>query len=110
MVPDQTHTTLTAGYGTFSSQGTIDASDYATASRTPDGRLAIAYAPTIRPLTIDMTRLSGPVTARWFDPANGAYIAIVGSPFSNTGSRSFTPPGNNHDGDEDWVLVLEANN
>ena len=73
-VPDQTHTTLTAGYGTFSSQGTIDASDYATASRTPDGRLAIAYAPTIRPLTIDMTRLSGPVTARWFDPANGCLL------------------------------------
>jgi hypothetical protein len=41
---------------------------YATAARTQDGRLAIIYAPTIRPLTIDMTRLSGPVTARWFDP------------------------------------------
>lgn len=24
------------------------------------------------------------------------------------GSREFTPPGNNHDGDPDWVLVLEA--
>jgi hypothetical protein len=108
LAPDQEHATLTAGYGTFSSQGTIDANDYATAARTPDGRLVIAYAPTIRPLTIDMTRLSAPITARWFDPANGAYIAIAGSPFSNTGSRSFTPPGNNHDGDGDWVLVLEA--
>jgi hypothetical protein len=108
LAPDQTHATLTAGYGTFSSQGTIDANDYATAARTPDGRLAIAYAPTIRPLTIDMTKLSGPVTARWFDPANGAYIEIAGSPFSNAGSQTFTPPGNNHDGDGDWVLVLEA--
>jgi hypothetical protein len=108
LVPDQAHATLTAGYGTFSSKGTVDANDYATAARTPDGRMAIAFAPTIRPLTIDMTRLSGRVTARWFDPANGAYIAIEGSPFSNTGSRSFTAPGANHDGDGDWVLVLEV--
>jgi hypothetical protein len=108
LVPDQTHSTLTAGFGTFSSKGTIDANDYATAARTPDGRLAIVYAPTIRSLTIDMTKLSGPVTARWFDPSNGAYMAIEGSPFSNNGARSFTPPGDNHDGDGDWVLVLEA--
>jgi hypothetical protein len=109
LVPDQAHTTLTAGYGTFASKGTVDGNDYATAARTQDGRLAIIYAPTIRPLTIDMTRLSGPVTARWFDPANASYSGIEGSPFSNTGSRSFTPPGNNHDGDGDWVLVLEVN-
>ncbi len=108
LVPDQTHATLTAGYGTFSSKGTIDDNDYAAAARTPDGRLAIAYSPTIRSLTIDMTRLSGPVAARWFDPSNGAYSEIAGSPFSNTGSRDFTPSGNNHDGDGDWVLVLEA--
>jgi len=67
------------------------------------------YAPTLRPLTIDMTRLSGPVTARWFDPANAAYVAIAGSPFSNTGTQTFTAPGRNHDGDGDWVLVLEVN-
>jgi hypothetical protein len=108
LVPDQTHNTLTAGYGTFSSQGTIDDNDYATAARTPDGRLAIAYAPTIRPLTIDMTMLSASVTARWFDPSDGAYTAIADSPFSNTGSRTFTPPGPNQDRDGDWVLVLEA--
>ena len=109
LVPDQDHVMLTAGYGKFASKGTVDGNDYATAARTPDGRLAIIYAPTIRPLSIDMTRLSGPVTARWLDPANGAYTAIEGSPFANTGSRNFTPPGNNHDGDGDWVLVLEVN-
>ena len=108
LVPDQAHATLTAGYGTFSSKGTVDGNDYATAARTPDGRLAIIYAPTVRTLSIDMTRLGGPVTARWFDPANGAYLAIDGSPLPNTGSRDFTPPGKNHDGDGDWVLVLEV--
>ena len=103
LVPDQDHVMLTAGYGTFASKGTVDGNDYATAARTQDGRLAIMYAPTIRPLTIDMTRLSGPVAARWFDPSNGAYTAIEGSPFANTGSRNFTPPGNNHDGDGDCI-------
>ena len=56
-----------------------------------------------------MTRLSGPVTARWFDPANAAYVAIAGSPFSHTGTQTFAAPGRNHDGDGDWVLVLEVN-
>jgi hypothetical protein len=109
LAPDDKHTTLIAGFGTFSSKGTVDDNDYATAARTPDGRLVIAYAPTVRPLTIDMTRLSGPVTARWFDPANAAYAAIDGSPFANTGTQTFTAPGHNHDGDGDWVLVLEVN-
>ena len=102
------HATLTAGYGTFSGKGTIDGNDYATAARTPDGRLVIVYVPTLRPLTINMARLSGPVTARWFDPANGAYFAIEGSPFSNTNSQNFTPPGKNHNTNGDWVLVLEV--
>jgi hypothetical protein len=54
-----------------------------------------------------MTRLGGPVTARWFDPSNGTYTAIAGSLLGNRGSRDFTPPAANHDGDGDWVLVLE---
>ena len=28
--------------------------------------------------------------------------------FDNTGTQDFTPPGNNSDGDGDWVLVLET--
>ena len=76
--------------------------------RAPDGRLVIVYVLTIRPITVDMSKLSGPTAARWYDPRIGEYIKVGGSPFSNTGSRQFTPPGKNHDGDGDWVLVLEA--
>ena len=113
LVPDQTHETVTAGYGTMlvhneSAAGEIDSNDYATTARTADGSLVLSYLPTRRTVTLDMTRLSGPATARWFDPSNGTYIAIAGSPLANTGSRRFTPPGKNHDGDGDWVLVLEA--
>jgi hypothetical protein len=108
LVPDQNHSVLTAGTGTFSSSGQVSANDYAAAARTPDGNLVLAYLPTLRTVTVDMTKLSGATTARWYDPSNGSYTAIAGSPFPNTGARNFTPPGNNSGGDPDWVLVLEA--
>jgi len=108
LVPDQSHSVLTAGYGTFSSSGGDDTNDYVTAARVPDGSLVMAYTPIVRQLTIDMTKLGGPVTARWYDPSKGTFVAISGSPFANTGSRNFTPAGNNSAGDGDWVLVLES--
>jgi hypothetical protein len=107
LVPDQNHTLVTAGYGTAISTGSVNASDYATAAQTADGVLALVYLPTNRTVTVDLTQLSGPVTAQWYDPSSGVYAAIPGSPFANTGSQGFTPPGNNADGNGDWVLLLE---
>lgn len=46
---------------------------------------------------------------RWFDPSGGTYTPVAGSPFKNSGTRDFTPPANNSDGDGGWVLVLETN-
>jgi collagenase-like protein with putative collagen-binding domain/uncharacterized protein DUF4038 len=108
LIPDQNHTAMTAGYGTFTSTGSINASNYATAARTADGALLMAYLPTTRTVTIDMTKLSTSSTAQWYDPSRGTYATITGSPFSNTGLKNFTPPGTNADGDSDWVLVLES--
>jgi hypothetical protein len=110
LVPDMNHTVLTAGFGTFSTNGLVNDSDYATAARTGDGSLVMAYMPTTRSFTIDMSKLNGSATAQWFDPAGGTYIPIDGSPFTNTGSRGFTPPGTNADGDGDWLLILESTN
>ena len=107
LVPDQSHTVVTAGYGTFSSSGSLGSNDYLTAARTPDGSLVMAYMPTIRTITVDMSKLSGAATAQWYDPTNGTYTAIAGSPFANTGAKQFTPPGSNNAGVGDWVLVLE---
>lgn len=108
LVPDQNHTVVTAGYGTFQNCCLNANSNYLTAARTSDGKLVVAYMPTIRTITVNMAQLTGTtVTARWYDPTNGAYISI-GS-FSNSGSRNFTPASNNSSGDGDWVLVLEAN-
>ncbi len=104
LVPDQSHAVVTAGFGTFAQP------DYVTAARTPDGGLVMAYVPSTRTITVDLSTMAGTTTARWYDPANGSFAAIAGSPFTNSGSRSFTTPGNNADGpgNTDWVLVLEA--
>ena len=107
LVPDRTHDVLTKGFGKFSADDPIPDDTYATAARTGDGTLVMAYLPTIRKVTIDMTKLAGQTSAIWFDPTNQNEI-FVGS-FANTGTHAFTPPGNNHDGDADWVLILQAN-
>jgi hypothetical protein len=86
----------------------VSKSDFCTAAKTPDGSYALAYMPTAREITVNMTTLKAPAQARWFDPTNGTYTAIPGGPFANTGTRQFTPPGKNHEGDGDWVLLLEA--
>ena len=108
LIPDQTHTVVTAGYGTFADTGALGDSDYLTAARTPDGGLGMAYMPTARTITVDMTKLAAPAYASWYDPSTGTFTAIPGSPLANTGTRNFAPPGSNGDGDGDWVLVLEA--
>ncbi len=107
LVPDQQHTFLTAGYGTEGS-GTITANNYATAALTADGTLGMIYTPAATTLSVNLGAMAGPVTAQWFDPTNGTYQTISGSPFANSGSQQFTTPGTNNGGDPDWVLVLQA--
>lgn len=109
LIPDQDHTVVTSGMGSF---GTIETrtsqSDYCVASKTPDGRVVLAYMPTARTITVNMESLKSPAEARWFDPTDGTYSTVPGGPFTNTGTRRFTPPGKNHEGDDDWVLLLDA--
>jgi len=109
LVPDEAHTVVTAGYGSFSTDIPIHTHNtYVTAARTPDGSLVMAYLPVSTTITVDMTKLSANVRARWFDPTTGTYTTVTGSPFPNTGTQTFTPTGNNAGGDPDWVLVLQG--
>jgi len=114
LAPDQQHKILTSGYGAFAANGAAHTStstnDYATAAATPDGRLVIAYIPTARTVTIDMTKLRRPATARWFDPADGAFSSAAPGRLPNTGTHSFSSPGLNSEGgsSSDWVLLLEV--
>ncbi|MCX8036984.1 MAG: glycoside hydrolase family 140 protein [Candidatus Sumerlaeia bacterium] len=112
LVPDQDHTVVTSGYGTFGKDDRSVGGDYVAAACTRDGSLIMAYVPSTgtgtRTITVNMSRLSGPAFARWYNPTTGAYSDIAGSPLPNSRSRNFTTPGDNGTGANDWVLVLET--
>jgi hypothetical protein len=108
LAPDQTHSLLTAGFGTYTNTGDPANSDYATCAWVPDGSLAVVFMPTKRTVTVAMSKFSGPVTAYWYDPTAGKFAKIAGSPFINTGNVQFTPADQNSDGDSDWVLLLST--
>lgn len=117
LVPDESRVVLTSGLGTCMASSAAQGggspreqdNTCAVASRTGDGSLVIAYLPQARIVTVDMSKLSGAATARWYDPTTGAFTSIAGSPFANSGSRAFTPPSGAHaDGSTDWVLLLET--
>lgn len=102
LVPDQEHELVITGREQF---GKLE---YVTAARAAGGGFAFAYFPVRRTVTVDLERLTGPVTARWFDPTDGGFQELEGSPFANGGRRDFTSPEKNRDGDGDFVLVLEG--
>jgi hypothetical protein len=65
LVPDQDHSFLTGGYGTYGDVDTrVSESDYSTAARTPDGSLAVIYMPTVRTITVNMASLQSAAKAR----------------------------------------------
>ncbi len=109
LVSDQTHQIVTAGYGTYSAGNeNLYNSTYATTAWITDGSLSLTYVPSATTLTIAMNNFAGTsVTAQWYDPTNGTFTAITGSPFPNTGTQTFATPGTNSAGDPDWVLVLQ---
>ena len=109
LAPDTAHKLVVSGYGTFTTSGDVNGSDYVTAARSANGRLGMAYLPTGGAVVVDMARMAGPrVRAQWYDPTSGTYRTIPGSPFARAGRRTFVVPGKNHGGDDDWVLVLTA--
>ncbi len=107
LVPDTAHQVVTAGYGTYDGgNANLTTATYCTTAWVPGSR-ALTYCPQATTLTVNLAEFAGFTRARWYDPSNGAFIAISGSPFRNSGSHNFTTPGNNHDGNPDWVLDLD---
>jgi hypothetical protein len=116
LVPDQKNVFVTGGEGlAFTGcgmadpSGTIVADTHATASITSDKTLGVVYIPTGNAITVNMGAFSprSTVNARWFDPTSNTYTAISGSPFAATGSQVFAPPGNNSQGQTDWVIIFQ---
>ena len=95
LVPDQAHRVVTDGLGEFLGL------DYLSAARTRDGGTVIAYLPTSRTFTVDMTKISGK-TARawWFNPRTGR--ADSAGSYPTSGTKQFTPSAAG-----DWALVLD---
>jgi hypothetical protein len=108
LVPDQGHNAVVAGFGTYLSKGSIVTDTYATAAKAADGSLLMAYLPTLRSIVVDMAQLRGPMVAQWFDPTTGALHDDDNKTLPATGRATFTPPGKNGSGDEDWVLVISG--
>jgi hypothetical protein len=95
LVPDDKHQVVVDGLGEFNGL------DYLAAARSADGSLVMAYLPSSRAFTVDMSKLSGrSARASWFNPRTGKSSAA--GEFPTTGKRRFTPPG-----EGDWVLVLD---
>jgi hypothetical protein len=106
LAPDQTRKFVTGGYGTFASTGPVQGNDYVTAALTSDGTTGVIYLPTRHTITVNLAKMSGTVTAWWFDPTNGRYITI--GRFANSGKHKFTSPPAHRDGFDDWVLLLRT--
>ena len=71
-------------------------------ARASDGSFAMIYVPKGRTVSVVMSALTpGLVRARLYDPRNGKYETVAGSPFPNSSTRDFTTVG-------ERVIVLDA--
>lgn len=91
-LPDQALVASEEGVGT----------DHVQATRDQSGSYALVYVPSGKPITVDLTRLSGEtLKAHWYDPRWG--VARPMEDVARSGAHEFTPPS----GGPDWVLCLD---
>jgi Protein of unknown function (DUF4038)/Putative collagen-binding domain of a collagenase len=96
LLPDLGREVVTSGLG--EARGL----DRVTAAATPDKRLAVAYLPLQRALTVQARALAGPrLRVDWFEPATGQ--RLTGGTLLAEGSITLTPPFA-----EDSVLTIES--
>jgi hypothetical protein len=102
LTPDSGDILLTDGMGARDER--------AVAARSADRSFALIYLPSSRAITVDLRQLGGPcVAARWYDPADGQFSTVPGSPFPTLGSRRFERDlETNSSGFDDWVLLLRS--
>ncbi|HET7094409.1 MAG TPA: DUF4038 domain-containing protein, partial [Thermomicrobiales bacterium] len=85
LVPDFDHAIVTGGLG--EARGL----DRVTTAATPDRRLAVAYLPAPRPVTVEVGALAGPtVRVGWFEPATGRRLS--GGALVAAGAATLAPP------------------
>ena len=84
------------------------AATYISAAAAGDGSFLVAYIPPAHKggVKVDLSVLNKPGLGYWFDPTDARYVPVGSSPVNNIGILEFTPPGKNHDGESDWVLLF----
>ena len=99
LVPDSSAAIITSALGADATRKVC--------AYTSDGADALAYIPSATSTTIDLSQFNGPnVLVRWYDPIDQSYTAD--NTYSASGSQAISHPGNNSEGDSDWVLVMES--
>jgi len=95
LVPDQS--VILGGQG--------EGMDHVQAARAVDGSFLFAYLPTGKPVTIDMSKLSGDrAVAHGYDPGTGEWQRI--GDYRTAANRDFTPPSSGRG--NDWVVVVDG--
>jgi len=95
LIPDFEHSVISAGFGTWGLK------DYVTTAITADRSTIIAYLPSLRTVTADLSKVSGEkAKCWWYDPSCGKVINI--GTFKTSGNHSFTPVSAG-----DWVLIID---
>ncbi len=90
-------------------EGRLDSTSYATSAMAGDGSLAVIYVPNLRKIDVDLTSFRGKtIVAQWYDPTNGKYENVAGSPFKKSKQLSFMSPKMNSRKETDFILVLKA--
>jgi hypothetical protein len=79
-----------------------DYKDFIQATSDAEGAYAMVYLPQNKPVTIDISLISGTTkNIWWFNPRNGK--ATKGKQVKGTEKQSFTPPKEG----QDWILVID---
>ncbi|MGC2399612.1 MAG: glycoside hydrolase family 140 protein [Acidobacteriaceae bacterium] len=95
LIPDEKHEVVVDGLGEFNGL------DYLAAARTGDGGTIIAYLPTKRAFTVDLTKVAGTAAQGWwYNPRTGESESA--GKFATKAKQKFIPPA-----EGDWVLVLD---
>lgn len=88
---------------------------YVAAAQASDGTFMLCAAPSYgsasQTFNVDLRSMAASCRARWWDPTNDTYTAITGGAYSlaNTlSAQTFTIPGANSAGANDWILVLDT--
>jgi hypothetical protein len=94
----------------LSGGGSDTSANFVASAANLSGSLLVAYLPPThdKTITVNTSGMSKQLSASWFDPTNGSYTTIKGSPFTNTGELKFTQESTNSRGEKDWVLVISS--